>query len=138
MAFGSYIFSVYFKVTTKYLVMANLIFFVVESLTLLTIFFFAVKQEEVRDTRTLSDLTNRINKKGQKGLDQQRCYLKMKQLGADLTDADYDRMFRFHLNLFRMESLRYWCGKNHDSNRMLMRLQEICFFNSSVLCRIHN
>lgn len=108
--------------STRYLICANIAFFVVESLVLFYIFVYAVKQEEVRDTRTLAALTNRIAKKGKAGLDQQRCYLKMMQLGADLKDADYDRMFRFHLNLFRMESLRFWFGKNHDSNRMMMRL----------------
>lgn len=114
MGIGSYVFQAHFKVSIRYIVWANLIFFVAESLTLLIIFYFAVKQEEVTDTRTLATLTNSIHKKSVSQLDQQRAYLKMKVLGSGLKDADYDRMFRFHLNLVRIESLRYWFSPNHD------------------------
>jgi len=62
MIFGSYIFSQYFKVSNTYLVWANIIFFAVETLTLLTVYYLAIKQEEVTDTRTLAYLTNSINK----------------------------------------------------------------------------
>lgn len=114
MGIGSYVFQAHFKVSVRYIVWANIIFFVAESLTLLIIFYFAVKQEEVTDTRTLATLTNSIHKKSVSQLDQQRAYLKMKVLGSGLKDADYDRMFRFHLNLVRIESLRYWFSPNHD------------------------
>jgi len=63
MAIGSYIFSAYFAVSTSYLVWANILFFFIQSAVLITIFLFAVKQEEVTDTRTLAALTNSINKK---------------------------------------------------------------------------
>jgi len=66
MAFGSYIFSAYFAVTTRYLVCANIMFFVVESCVLLFIFLYAVKQEEVTDTRTLARLVNSIANKFKK------------------------------------------------------------------------
>jgi len=62
----------------------------------------------------------------------------MQQLGANKTDEDFTRMFRFNLNLVRIESLRFWFSENHDSNRTMIRLQEVGFFNAGVLCRIHN
>jgi hypothetical protein len=68
MAIGSYIFSIYFKVSTRYLIVANILFFVIESLVLFTIFIYAVRQEEVTDTRTIAMLTNRIGKKSLKYL----------------------------------------------------------------------
>ena len=63
MVLGSFIFSKYFAVSTKFLITGNVWFFVVESLTLLTVFMYAVKQEEICDIRTLADLTNRMNQK---------------------------------------------------------------------------
>ena len=69
MAFGSYIFANYFAVTVKYLVMANILFFVAESCVLLMIFLYAVKQEEVTDTRTLARLVNSIANKFKKSSD---------------------------------------------------------------------
>jgi len=70
MAFGSYMFSTYFAVSTRYLVWANICFFFIQSAVLITIFLFAVKQEEVTDTRTLAALTNSINRKSDSELGQ--------------------------------------------------------------------
>jgi len=61
----------------------------------------------------------------------------MRALGANMQNEDYDRIFRFHLNLLRIESLRFWFSDNHDSTRMRVRLQETCFYNAGVLCRVH-
>jgi len=133
MVFGSYIFGKYFSVSLRYLVVANLIFFVTESLVLLTIFVYAVKQEEVTDTRTLAKLTNSITRKAKKSMDLERCHYKMAYLGVNLTAADYDRLFRVKLNLLRIEALRFWFSDNHDSNRMMIRLQEVAFYNAGVL-----
>jgi len=62
----------------------------------------------------------------------------MRHLGASLKDTDFDRMFRMNLNLLRIESLRYWFSDSYDSQRTMLRLQEIAFYNAAVLCRIHN
>lgn len=134
MAIGSYIFSIYFKVSTTYLIWANILFFVIESLVLFTIFIYAVRQEEVTDTRTIAMLINSIAKKSTKYLNQGKALHKMVSLGANLKDADYDRLFRVKLNLLRIEALRFWFSDNFDAKRTMIRLQEIAFYNAGVLC----
>jgi hypothetical protein len=58
----------------------------------------------------------------------------MVNLGANLKDTDYDRLFRVKLNLLRIEALRFWFSDNFDAKRSMIRLQEVAFYNAGVLC----
>ena len=82
LAVGSYLGATYFKVNVNFIVWANVVFFVVQTVALGVICFFCLKQEEVRDCVRLCTLTNCMREKVQKQRGQERLYLKMMSEGS--------------------------------------------------------
>jgi len=56
-----------------------------------------------------------------------------------LTYEDHQRNFQKNYNLVRIEALRLWCSEGHllKHSDMLLRIQEIAFYNAGFLARLY-
>lgn len=67
-------------------------------------------------------------------------YLKMRYLGVNKAQDEYDRCWLNHYNLVRIEGLLLW-NKSPDmvnEGEMVIRLNEVAFNNATFMARLHN
>jgi len=69
----------------------------------------------------------------------QRCFLKMRSYGINKGGDVIDTNFIKNFNLFRIEALRLWFSDEEslDEEDMMLRLQEIAFYNAGFLARLY-